>query len=198
MKRLTFLIAIDAYLLRKGIIALLNKIPGISVISETGSADNLKNLVSQHQPDFLVLSVAIFQNVYPLYDSDYRIYQKTILILLTNQEPGAPVREVLHVDDTREKLLETLNNLVNPYFRNQKESGDSVLSKREETILKLIARGNTNREIADQLFLSLHTVTTHRKNIVAKLGIKSVSGLTVYAIVNNMISLEEISSGKEK
>jgi len=53
MKRLTFLIAIDAYLLRKGIIALLNKIPGISVISETGSADNLKNLVSQHQPDFL-------------------------------------------------------------------------------------------------------------------------------------------------
>jgi len=108
------------------------------------------------------------------------------------------VREVLHVDDTREKLLETLNNLVNPYFRNHGESGDSVLSKREETILRLIARGNTNREIAGQLFLSLHTVTTHRKNIVAKLGIKSVSGLTVYAIVNNIISLEEISSGKEK
>ncbi len=198
MKRLTFLIAIDAYLLRKGIIALLNKIPGISVISETGSADNLKNLVSQHQPDFLVLSTAIFQNASPFYDSDYRLYQKTILILLTNQEPGAPVREVLHVDDTREKLLETLNNLVNPYFRNHGESGDSVLSKREETILRLIARGNTNREIAGQLFLSLHTVTTHRKNIVAKLGIKSVSGLTVYAIVNNIISLEEISSGKEK
>ena len=198
MKRVTFLIAIDAYLLRKGVIALLNKIPGISVIKETGSADNLLNLVNQHQSDFVVLSDGIYQKAAPLYDSDYSLYQKTILVRPMDEETEAPVREVLHLHDSRDKLLEKLNELVNPYFRDHRESGESTLSKREETILKLIARGYTNKAIADRLFLSLHTVTTHRKNIVAKLGIKSVSGLTVYAIVNNMISLEEISSGGEK
>jgi DNA-binding NarL/FixJ family response regulator len=54
--------------------------------------------------------------------------------------------------------------------------------------------GLTNRQIADKLFLSAHTVMTHRKNISSKLGIKSVSGLTVYAIVNNIITIEEVTS----
>ena len=49
------------------------------------------------------------------------------------------------------------------------------------------------KEIGEKLFISIHTVTTHRKNITQKLGIKTVSGLTVYAILNGIINLEEIS-----
>ena len=53
--------------------------------------------------------------------------------------------------------------------------------------------GFANKEIADKLFISIHTVISHRKNITEKLGIKSISGLTVYAIMNNLLDLEDIN-----
>jgi regulator of cell morphogenesis and NO signaling len=67
-----------------------------------------------------------------------------------------------------------------------------LLSDREKEVVKEIARGLTNKEIADKLFISVFTVTTHRKNITQKLGIKTIAGLTVYALMNGLISPEEI------
>lgn len=64
------------------------------------------------------------------------------------------------------------------------------VTDREREIIKLVASGFTNKQIADQLFLSIHTVITHRKNISAKLGIKSISGLTIYAVLNGIINLK--------
>jgi DNA-binding CsgD family transcriptional regulator len=61
------------------------------------------------------------------------------------------------------------------------------LSNREIDVLKLVALGYANKEIADKLHISTHTVMSHRKNMTEKLGIKSISGLTVYAIINNYI-----------
>lgn len=61
------------------------------------------------------------------------------------------------------------------------------LSNREIDVLKLVAQGYANKEIADKLHISTHTVMSHRKNMTEKLGIKSISGLTVYAIINNYI-----------
>lgn len=69
---------------------------------------------------------------------------------------------------------------------------DSVISQRELDVLRLIALGKINKEIADKLNISLNTVLTHRKNIMAKLGIKTVSGLIFYCISNGYISSEEI------
>ena len=66
------------------------------------------------------------------------------------------------------------------------------LSSREVDVLQLIVKGITNKEIADKLNISLNTVLTHRKNITAKLGIKTVSGLTFYAIMNGIISGDDI------
>ena len=66
------------------------------------------------------------------------------------------------------------------------------LSSRETDVLQLIVKGITNKEIADKLNISLNTVLTHRKNITAKLGIKTVSGLTFYAIMNGIISGDDI------
>jgi DNA-binding CsgD family transcriptional regulator len=66
------------------------------------------------------------------------------------------------------------------------------LSEREKDVLQLVALGHSNKEIAEKLFISIHTVISHRKNITEKLGIKSISGLTVYAILNKMIDTEHI------
>jgi DNA-binding NarL/FixJ family response regulator len=63
-----------------------------------------------------------------------------------------------------------------------------VLSERENEIIKLIAEGNTNTQIADFLFLSNHTVNTHRKNIIAKLGVKNTAGIVMYAVKTNLVS----------
>ena len=61
------------------------------------------------------------------------------------------------------------------------------LTKRETAVLVELAQGKTNKEIADALNVSVHTVISHRKNISHKTGIKSVAGLTVYAMLNNLI-----------
>ena len=66
------------------------------------------------------------------------------------------------------------------------------LSSREKEIVVCVVKGMTNREIADRLFLSTHTVITHRRNIARKLQIHSASGLTIYAIVNKLVELGDI------
>jgi len=63
-----------------------------------------------------------------------------------------------------------------------------VLSERENEIIVLIAEGHTNEIIAEQLFLSKHTVNTHRKNIMAKLGVKNTAGIVMYAVKTELIS----------
>lgn len=71
-------------------------------------------------------------------------------------------------------------------------TSDKGLSSREVDVLKEVARGLTNKEIADTLNISMNTVMTHRKNITAKLNIKTVSGLTFYALMNNLVSGNEV------
>ncbi|MCG8332751.1 MAG: LuxR C-terminal-related transcriptional regulator [Chitinophagales bacterium] len=70
-------------------------------------------------------------------------------------------------------------------------SSNEPLSSREKEILKLLVNGNTTKQIATALHISPHTVNAHRKNIMRKLDIKTVSGLTIYAVLNNIITLKE-------
>ncbi len=71
-------------------------------------------------------------------------------------------------------------------------SRENELSSREKEILVCVARGMLNKEIADKFNLSIYTVITHRKNITRKTGIKTVAGLTVYAILNNLIDINSV------
>ena len=75
---------------------------------------------------------------------------------------------------------------------NEKKDGRSLdasdLTKRERDILVLVAKGLMSKEIAEQLNISIHTVISHRKNITKKTGIKSVAGLAVYAMLNNLMN----------
>jgi len=63
-----------------------------------------------------------------------------------------------------------------------------IISKRECEIITLIAEGFTNQQVAEKLFLSSHTVNTHRKNIMAKLGVKNTAGIVMYAVKTNLTS----------
>ena len=78
----------------------------------------------------------------------------------------------------------------------QKNENDESLSEREREIVICIARGMSNKDVADKLFISINTVLTHRKNIFRKLDIHSISGLTIYAVVNGLITLDEIRDRK--
>ena len=70
---------------------------------------------------------------------------------------------------------------------------EEELSEREKNVVVCVAKGMSNKEIADKLFLSVNTVTTHRRNIARKLSIHTSAGITIYAIVNKLVSLEEIN-----
>jgi len=101
-----------------------------------------------------------------------------------------PYCGVIEIQDTRSKIIDKMSEFVKN--DKQKKNEDVELSKRETDVLIAIAKGMMNKEIADQMNLSVHTVISHRKNITRKTGIKSVSGLTVYALLNNLIDENEL------
>ena len=84
------------------------------------------------------------------------------------------------------KILERAHPKTDPTTENVE------LSDREKEILITLAQGLANKEIADKLCISTHTVISHRKNIVRKTGIKTVAGLTLYALFNNLISQDDL------
>lgn len=80
----------------------------------------------------------------------------------------------------------------------KREEAPQELSSREREIIVCVVKGLTNKEIADELCISTHTVITHRRNIAAKLQIHSAAGLTIYAIVNKLVELSEIKDTIER
>lgn len=118
---------------------------------------------------------------------------KTIILTQTSGDSPATGCSYIRITDSREAILEQLQSLfTNEGANNTSGDNNKDLSLREIDVLQLIVKGITNKEIADKLSISLNTVLTHRKNITSKLGIKTVSGLTFYAIINGLISGDEI------
>ena len=76
----------------------------------------------------------------------------------------------------------------NPQEEFKNICADLNISEREVEIIKLIAEGFINKEIADKLFLSTHTVNTHRKNIMNKLGVSNATGIVIFAVKEKLIS----------
>ncbi len=88
-------------------------------------------------------------------------------------------------------LHKHIHGLEEPTIDDEASCAPSSLTKREIEVVKLVSQGYSTKAIAEQLFLSPYTVSTHRKNILKKLGITSVSELTLYAVRTGLISAEE-------
>lgn len=114
------------------------------------------------------------------------------------QLSGVPVLNILQTEEQLVKDILKLHQHAHHDGYPVKEmvppppSVSHELSAREIEVLVLITKGFINKEIADKLNISLTTVITHRKNITEKLGIKSVSGLTIYAVMNGYVEADRI------
>lgn len=102
-----------------------------------------------------------------------------------------------------EMFIPVIRNLENKFKKNdvsvkisrmisQNKDGGEALSDREKDVVVALVQGMTNKEIADHLFISVNTVITHRRNIARKLQIHSPAGLTIYAIVNNLVDISSV------
>ncbi|MEG1543465.1 MAG: LuxR C-terminal-related transcriptional regulator [Tannerellaceae bacterium] len=131
-----------------------------------------------------------------LLNADFFLPRRGKTVVLINEaEEGIPQSTTnrLSIRASKETILEQLQQLfASDNAAPLSGEGSKGLSAREIDVLQLIVKGITNKEIADKLSISLNTVLTHRKNITSKLGIKTVSGLTFYAIMNGFASSDDL------
>ena len=100
--------------------------------------------------------------------------------------------ESISIFDDLERLSKKISGLLNVPSEEEDLENQDALSQREKEIVICVVKGMTNKEIAEKLFLSIHTVITHRRNISKKLQIHSAAGLTIYAIVNKLVTLNDV------
>ena len=126
--------------------------------------------------------------------TDYFLPKRNKTICIVNNANESVSRpSVLPVNTSQEEIVKRLRSILQeaePSYTQTKTGKE--LSTREKDVLRLIVKGMINKEIADKLYISLNTVLTHRKNITSKLGIKTIPGLTFYAITNGLISSNEL------
>lgn len=196
MTQIKIIIAEPSYLLRKGLADVIAELPEFSVVKEVDHKSVLTGGIEVSNPDLIIINPALFEH------EDCKVplsyipagYRKKIIGILNkdNNCNAFQFIEIIDSDDTKSVIIQKLKNCLRLYPAAVKSKQESEISDREKLVVKYVALGLTNKEIGDKLFISAHTVITHRKNITRKLGIKTVSGLTIYAIMNNLIALEEI------
>jgi len=191
---LTIAIAEPSVIIRSGITVALKRIPGFRIQPvEIISLDSLTNYLHSHKPDILILNPAFWgyydisrlkeETANPKLKSMALLFSSIDVNLLRNYD------ETISIYDSVDQLKEKLESL----FKSTSTADETTaLSNREKEIITCIVKGLTNKEIAAELFLSIHTVISHRRNIATKLEIHSTAGLTIYAIVNKLVELDDI------
>ncbi|MCD6598298.1 MAG: response regulator transcription factor [Bacteroidales bacterium] len=195
MIKIKVLIASKSYIILRGLNFILNEFEEVEVIWSNVEKEELLASILKARPDFaLVTAEMISQQDIP--ELQKHLPGKTKLIYM-NTETGKKLSGIYsdQIDIYKDKnsFTEQFNQLILKHLpKKQKKVNSTELSKREKIIIRHIALGLTSKEIGEKLFISTHTVITHRKNITHKLGIKTVSGQTVYAILNGIVTIEEI------
>ncbi len=196
MPNSVFIIFEKSALIRLGLIALLRSLDDTSVAGDFRNTDNFEQKIKDTKPDFVIIRDKYIE------DTGIKFLKKLskeveFKVIILSKEHSAIANnlwaEEILIDEEKQIISDKIERLINQNNKNQKQDKtDNEISKRERAVLAMVAQGYTNKEIAEKLFISAHTVITHRKNIVKKLGIKTVSGLTVYAILNKIIDMEDL------
>lgn len=191
-------IAETSVIVRGGLTAALKRLPNAKVQPiELLSMEALHDCVRTQCPDMLVVNPAFGDYFDVSKFRDETSGKKIRLIALVTSFVDAALLskydESVSIFDDLEALSKKIGGLTN--VADEEETADDsqdALSQREREIVICVVKGMTNKEIAEKLFLSIHTVITHRRNISKKLQIHSAAGLTIYAIVNKLVTLSDV------
>ena len=189
------IIAENSPIIAGGINNALTKITGLRPkINEITNKTSLLDIVSSEEIDILIANPTFGGLLHPdeIRKNSLNSKIRIIAIELSKLTPQtlSLYEDHIHVTDD----ISTLSDKILPpeILKNNTQEEKETLSAREKEIVSLVVKGFTNQEIADKLYLSIHTVITHRRNIAKKLEIHSATGLTIYAIVNKIVDLSEI------
>ena len=180
-----------------GLASYFDDINQVSIVSQLDRIDRMDEKLAAYNPDILIINPLLIA-----YDTNEhflkicRDFSNVIPVALVTSYVDAGIlkqfKDVIGINDSKQKVVTKIFNLLSDNKLTQDKPESIELSNRETDVLVALVKGLTNKEISDKLYISVHTVITHRKNIVRKTGIKSVSGLTVYALLNNLVDETEI------
>ena len=163
-------------------------------IIEVDSKDSLFDNIASEKLDLLIINPTFGGLLQPddIKKNSLNPYIKILAIEISKVSKAtlSLYDDHIHITDDSEEIKKKISASLNVDTNDHEEKEN--LSLREKEIISYVVKGYTNQEIADKLFLSVHTVMTHRKNIARKLQIHSATGLTIYAIVNKIVDLSEI------
>jgi Response regulator containing a CheY-like receiver domain and an HTH DNA-binding domain len=188
---LRILIFDSSEIIRLGLTSVLKRESLLNVtVFESGNIDDIKGQINRYHPEILIVNPIMvstpFLGQMRKLIEEYPVKLVAIQSTLVDPEKLSCFDESLSIFDKPEQIKEKLIRVIDSP---KDDIRNEVLSQREREVIAEVVKGMTNKQIADNLCISLHTVITHRRNIAAKLDIHSTAGLTIYAIVNNLIDL---------
>lgn len=194
-EKTNIVVAESSPVLLYGLVSCLRRLPNLHLnIFEIKSLKELHSTLKNETIDILLIDPAFGGVFNPTDLKDMSLNQEMKIMAL---ETIKLHRQVLQFFDSSISITDDIETIGDKLKKlcasvtDEPEEKES-LSTREKEIISLVVKGMTNQEIADKLFLSIHTVITHRRNIARKLEIHSATGLTIYAIVNKIVDISDI------
>lgn len=197
MRRLKIIIVSHSEIMAHGISTMLSSSPSrrfeITVISPKSFSEFRPTLSGS---DIIIADTLSFSADQITQLKNSTLSSPTIIGLYSSALPVSVTRiydHLLSVYADRNQILQTIEKASESLNRTDTVNTDE-LTPREKEIVVRVVKGKSNKEIANELNVSIHTVTTHRRNIASKLQIHSPSALTIYAIVSKLVAIDEIKS----
>lgn len=197
MKTSRIAIADPSVIVLNGLAALLRDLPEYEVVLQSDDMHTVMTRLRILRPDVLIINPVMIDHskrrmVRSLFEEFADMRVVALVSAFFENSILRQYQGVIEITDDLQRIKSTLNQVVIQRNNDDADVDSSVLSDREKDVLICLAKGQKNNEIAENLNISASTVITHRKNIVRKTGIKSVSALTVYAILNNLLEQKDI------